>query len=201
MRESQYMTRIVALSLLTFSLLAGPLTDKERETAVKQISESAAALRASIKGVSDAQWSFKPGPESWSIGECVEHLVAADELMFTFASQTLIAMPTPTGVEQRTDEQILKIGADRSQKTKTGPQLEPKNKFATRAAALEAFDKGRAKIAEYLRTSKDDLRAHGMKTPGGYTDCYQTILSIAAHGRRHAAQIDEVKASAGYPKQ
>ena len=28
-----------------------------------------------LKGLSDAQWAFKPAPEQWSIAEIVEHVI------------------------------------------------------------------------------------------------------------------------------
>jgi hypothetical protein len=52
---------------------------------------------------------------------------------------------------------------------------------------------------EYVKSTQDDLRAHGFQGPTGYVDGYQFLLSVAAHCERHAAQIAEVKASAGYP--
>jgi hypothetical protein len=36
--------------------------------------------------------------------------------------------------------------------------------------------------------------------PFGVADTYQALLLIPAHTERHLAQINEVKASAGFPK-
>jgi hypothetical protein len=77
--------------------------------------------------------------------------------------------------------------------------LEPKGRYATKAEVIEAFQQGRAKIVGFVKSTQEDLRAHGLQSPAGYVDGYQFLLSAAAHGERHAAQISEVKASAGYP--
>jgi hypothetical protein len=52
-----------------------------------------------------------------------------------------------------------------------------------------------AKVVEYVKTLQDDLRAHGIQSPNGYVDGYQFLLSLSAHGERHAQQIAEVKAA------
>jgi hypothetical protein len=51
-----------------------------------------------------------------------------------------------------------------------------------------------------VKSTQDDLRAHGFQSPGGYRDGYQMLLTLAGHAERHSQQIAEVKADPKYPK-
>jgi hypothetical protein len=95
---------------------------------------------------------------------------------------------------------VLDAALDRTKKVKTAELLEPKGRYASKATVLEAFQKGRAQIVEYVRTTKDDLRAHGLESANGYTDAFQFLLSMSAHAVRHSQQIAEVKRDARYPR-
>jgi hypothetical protein len=193
-------TRLFTLLVLALPLLAAPLSTEERRTLLTQLEKSSAVVLEALNGVSETQWNFKPAPERWSIAECAEHIVTADQAMFTFGSQQLLKMNPPAGAVKRDDDAILKTTTDRSTKVKTAEFLEPKGKYADKTAVIDAFQKGRARIAEYVKSTQDDLRAHGFQGPTGYVDAYQFLLTLSAHGERHAQQIAEVKADPGYPK-
>jgi hypothetical protein len=53
------------------------LTEDERQVA--QIKEQAAAL---VRGLSDAQYNWRPGPGRWSMAQCLGHIVAGVEVYF-----------------------------------------------------------------------------------------------------------------------
>jgi len=191
---------LVSLILGALPLAAGTLTAEERSLLLTQLDKSSRTVLASLEGVTEAQWKFKPAPDRWSIAECAEHIATADQAMFGFATQQLLKMQPPPDAVKRRDEAVLATTTDRSVKVKTAEFMEPKNRYADKAAAIDAFQKSRAKIAEYVKTTQDDLRAHGFQGPLGYVDGYQFLLTLSAHGERHALQIAEVKADPGYPK-
>ena len=74
---------------------------------------------------------------------------------------------------------------------------EPKGQVGTAADGLAKFGKLRAAMLEYARTTRDDLRTHTVQK--SKTDLYQWLLMISTHSQRHLLQIQEIKASAGYP--
>ena len=75
----------------------------------------------------------------------------------------------------------------------------PKGSFASKAALIEAFKAARAKTIA-IAAGTSDLRAFAnADLPLGETDGYQGLLFQSAHTERHTKQIDEVKATAGYP--
>jgi hypothetical protein len=190
----------VAVCLAAVPLYAGTLTPKERDAAIEYLQKSSNGVRQAVEKMTDAQWKFKPAPDRWSAAECVEHVVASDQMLFLFATEKLMAMPPSESPERRTDEAVIAASASRDRKVKTMEFLEPKSRFSSRKEALDALAQTRERIANYIRTTNADLRAHGIKSYGAYSDAYQFLLTISAHAERHTAQIEEVKASPGFPK-
>lgn len=58
---------------------------------------------------------------------------------------------------------------------------------------------GRDKTVAYVKDTADDLYGHAGPPVFKVLDGYQWILLLSGHAARHTAQIDEVKAVAGYP--
>lgn len=190
---------VLLCALCALPLAAGPLTEQERTLLLTQLDKSAKTFRASLDAISEAQWNFKPAPDRWSIAECAEHVVTADDMSFGFATGQLLKMPPPDAPQNVSDEKVLSGAADRTTRVKTAPFLE-KGKYANKAAVIAAFNQSVDKIAAYVKTTQDDLRGHGFQSPGGYRDAYQMLLTLAGHAERHAQQIAEVKSDPKYPK-
>src|ERR1041385_2004379 len=86
------MKRIALCLLAAGTLLAadgGKLSDPERAYLVEQLEQSKKNLLASLNGLSPAQWRFKPAPNVWSVAECAEHLVLAEDFIFNNSQQLL----------------------------------------------------------------------------------------------------------------
>lgn len=52
------------------------------EDLISRTEEARKKLRDNLSGLSPAQLNWKPDPESWSIGQCLDHLVVSDCLYF-----------------------------------------------------------------------------------------------------------------------
>ena len=98
---------------------------------------------------------------------------------------------------QDPDENFLWYGIDRTNRNKTASAREPKGQLTDAADGLAKFNKLRARMLEYARTTQDDLRTHSVQK--SKTDLYQWLLMISTHSQRHLLQIQEIKASSGYP--
>jgi hypothetical protein len=75
---------ILALCLVTLVapvLQAQSLTKEEREKAIKYLEKTRAGVLEATKGLSEAQWNFKPGPDRWSVAEVTEHIAAAEDFL------------------------------------------------------------------------------------------------------------------------
>jgi DinB family protein len=185
-----------------------PLTTAEREKAVAHLERTRKLFLASVEGLTGPQVAFKTSPQRWSILECAEHLALAEDFLFAHTVSRVMAIPPtperPVLAEpdlRARDELVLARVADRSLRAEAPEPLKPLQRFPTLQAAVEHFNRARTQTADYARTTQDDMRSH--ITPGPpeqQMDAYEFLLMMAAHTERHTKQIQEVKASAGYPK-
>ncbi len=175
--------------------------EKDRAAAVKYLEDTRQAFLKSIGSVSEAQWTFKASPETWSIAEVAEHIGLSEGVILgLITTQVLQAPPLKPG-EGITDEKLIAGVTDRSQKAQAPEMLKPVNKWATKEALITDFHTARDKSVEWVKTTTEELRAHAAPHPAfGPLDLHQWVLLLAGHSARHTAQIEEVKNAAGYPK-
>ena len=180
----------------------GGMSEAERTYLVSELKSSEVALLASINGLTPAQWTFKPSPDAWSIQECAEHLILAEDLIFGEAQKALRtpAVTRLSGATTEGDRQIVAQLEDRSKKAKAPKVIQPAGRFPTPESAAAEFQLRRGKSIAYVETTHDPLRVHvGDGPTGAPADVYQFLLEMAAHSARHTEQIREVKTAAGYP--
>ncbi|MFZ3263254.1 MAG: DinB family protein [Terriglobales bacterium] len=198
------------LIALTFSVAqtattaSTTITSEERAAALKSLQATHDAFLASIAGLSEKQWKFKPAPDRWSVAEVSEHITVAESSLLGLVRQKFMAgpaMPEKRAAVKVTDEQILKMIPDRSHKVQAPEFLKPTGRWANREEVTKAFEEARTATMDYVRTTHDDLRDHfGPHPVLGPLDAYQWILLISAHSERHTKQIEEVKADPNFPK-
>jgi uncharacterized damage-inducible protein DinB len=199
---------VTVLCLATLSAFAQnapqTLTSHERAEALKQFETTRDNFLKSITGLSQKQWTFKPGPDRWSVAEVAEHIAVSESALFSLVQKQV--MTSPAAPEKREqvkgkDEMILQRVPDRSHKAQAPEFLRPTGRWATETDLVKAFEDSRAANIEYIRTTNDDLRDHFFDHPVfGTLDGYQWLLLISAHSARHTAQIEEVKADPNFPK-
>ena len=180
------------------------LTPEERELALKSFQTTRDNFLKSIARLSQAQWTFKPAPDRWSVAEVAEHITVSESGLFGLVQKQIMSSPaTPDKRDQvkGKDEIVLERVPDRSHKAQAPEFLRPTGRWATEADLTKAFEDSRAATMEYIRTTNDDLRDHFFDHPIlGTLDGYQWLLLISAHSARHTAQIEEVKADPNFPK-
>jgi hypothetical protein len=193
----------LALAAFLLSAVAGAasLTEAEKKEGLAHLDRTSAALIAATKGLSPAQWKFKPGPDRWSIAEVLEHIVITEEFLLENTAQKV--MQAPAGQADRdyksTDKLVLSAIADRTQKAQAPEPTRPTGRWSPREA-LDQFLKIRQRTMEFLN-STSGLRDHVVDSPLGQPlDAYQWLLYISAHSERHTKQILEVKADPNFPK-
>jgi hypothetical protein len=197
----------LAIALMLAADGTQTLTQEERDHAVAELEGSRRAFLDATKGLSTAQWSFKPAPERWSVAECSEHIALAEGFIFGLVSERI--MKAPANPEKRDaakgkDDLIVKMLQDRSHKATAPEPIDPvKHGVMTLEESVKLFQDSRAHTIEYIKTTQEDLRDHLFDHPVpaiGTLDGYQWILLISGHTRRHTAQILEVKADPNFPK-
>ena len=200
------------LSVLAISVLSvapamaadgGTLNDAERAFLIEQMEMSKKAFLASIAGISEAQWTFKPAPNVWSVQECAEHIVLSETFLADTAQNILKspAVARPEKSNPEVDRQLAIGVQDRSHKATAPAPIDPAGRASTLTpdGAKKAFTAKRNENEEYVKTTSDDLRTHVAPGPLGPMDAYQFLVLMATHTARHTEQIKEVQANANYP--
>jgi uncharacterized damage-inducible protein DinB len=181
----------------------GAMTAAERAYLLDQLEATRKTVLATLQNVSPAQWAFKPAPAVWSVQECAEHIVLAEDFLLS-TTQNILKTPTVArlaSANAEADKQFFAFIQDRSKKATAPEAIRPDGqKFATPADAIKEFTARRAKTVAYVKDTNDELRLHVMPGPIGNMDAYQFLLLLASHSARHSAQIREVQANPGYPK-
>jgi len=176
------------------------VTDSERGFVLKNLEEGRDAFLRSIAGLSEAQLRFKPQPDRWSIGDCIEHVATAEEAMYAGATR---GAPNPNGVslDPEKDARLVAAVVSRSRKVPAPGPMRPTKRFASVEEARGHFLNIRARAIDFARECSEDLRRLFAVHPFlGEIDCHRYLLVLAAHPIRHAAQIEEIKSDPAFPK-
>lgn len=195
---------VVAL-LLFFEAAAASvqeLTQAEKGRALKYLESTKQNVLQATKGLSEAQWTFKPMPDRWSVAQVMEHIVASEDFIReNLLKEKVMAAPAsePGRDVKQIDEAVMAKIPDRTQKAQAPAPLLPRNRFGSPDGSVKHFVESRAMTEQYLRTT-NGLRGHVMDGPVGKMDGYEFVLFIAAHCERHTEQINEVKADPNFPK-
>jgi hypothetical protein len=199
--------RHLTVASIAFALLfaasakAQDVTPADKERALKYLETTKKNIEDATKGLSEAQWNFKPAPDRWSVAECMEHIAATeDRLQGMIVAQVMKAPAAPDRDVVKIDAMVISMIPDRSHKAQAPEELKPTNRFGGADASLKRFEESRAKTEDMLK-STPDLRGHAVDSPIGVKlDAYEWILFITAHSERHTKQIQEVKADPNFPK-
>ena len=192
---------VIAIAAAQAPPATGP-SAADRAAAVKHMEQSRDAFVKAIDGLNDAQWTYKAGPDRWSIAEVAEHIAISESTILQLITEKVVkGTPATTAKAPLADDKVVAMIEDRTQKAQAPEMLRPTSRWATRQALTKDFLAARQKTIDYVKTTTDDLRGHIAPHPAlKELDGHQWLLLLSAHSARHTAQIEEVKTAAGYPR-
>jgi ribosomal protein S18 acetylase RimI-like enzyme len=163
-----------------------------RQNLLRQLEIGKVELLAAVEGVTEEEAARAPGAGKWSVLECVEHVATAEDYLF---SQIEAAQPASGEVFNRDREaRILVRGLDRSTKVTSPKEGLPAGRYASLAHAVGHFVESRARTIRFVESCEHDLRAQLTTHPIiGRANCYEMLLMMVLHPRRHAKQIAEIR--------
>lgn len=200
-------TGIYLLTLLFITGLAGTISDNtinktQRKHALELMKDTYKEAIKTTSDLSENQINYNPDADNWSIKDCMLQIAAGEKLLWIIFEE---AMKAPANPEKRieikfTDEQVVKMVEDRTQKAQIPEHIQPKNAgYNSLEDALIDFKANRNEHIKYMKHTTEDLRNHVVQFPFGWIDCYQLYLFIAGHSNRHTQQMNEVKGQSGFP--
>jgi uncharacterized damage-inducible protein DinB len=176
------------------------MTKAERAEIIELLNKSEKEFLQAVEGLSERQWSFKPGPDRWSVAECAEHIVLAEALLFETATKSLTAADDKWEETLRKTDVLRRALPNRSTKVDAPAAIKPRQAM-TRQQLLARFKEQRARTLAYVQETEAPLKAHTAANPFfGPLNAHQWLLYIPLHHLRHNLQIAEVKSSSSYPQ-
>ena len=164
------------LAVLVCPILpAQSLSADDLKKALQYLDKSRAGVLAATKGLSAAQWNFKPATNKWSVAEVAEHIAAAEDFLRDMVADKVMKSPARTeAVDVKAiDEFVMQAVPDRSHKVQAPEPLQPSNRFGSPKESLKHFKTSRAETVKFLKTTAD-LRGHAMDAPlGKKLDAYE----------------------------
>ena len=203
MRTKSMAGVLIALLLTSGAAAASAqeVTQTEKDRALQYLETTKKNVLEATKGLSEAQWNFKPAPDRWSVAQVMEHIAAAEDFIRDLVKEKVMMAPAGEAGRdvKKTDEGVLMMVPDRTTKAQAPEPLVPTNRFGSPDASIKHFVESRATTVNFLKTTTG-LRDHVADSPLGKLDGYEFVLLIAAHSERHTKQINEVKADPNFPK-
>jgi len=179
------------------------VSEEERAQLLEWLDESHRRFARAISSVSDAQWTWKPEPREWSVGETAEHVVLAEALLFSFVRKAIAGAPNPGWEEQtRGKTELLVRLLPSGEGNAVAPDPIVPRAGLTHAQVTERFEQQRKDIAQFARETEIALKAHTITHPFpifGTLNAYQWLIYVPLHTLHHGKQIANVKAATGYP--
>ena len=182
--------------------LSQTMTAHERAHVVQLLRDSEMEYLSCIEDLSEAQWSWKPASDRWSVGETAEHIVLAETMLLAVVQRAIERSADPDWATKTAgkNELLEREMPDRGQKATAPERVRPQG--LSKEEVIRRFKEVRANTLKFARETQVPLKQHTGEHPFPIfktLNAYQWLLYIPLHNRRHHQQIAEVKATPGYP--
>jgi DinB family protein len=175
---------------------------------VSRLEEITADVKESFGDLSSEQLNWKPAPESWSVGQCLEHLIMSNEGFFPELDKIVAGSRRNTlwqswsplsGIAGAFLVSSLKKD---NQKVKTIEKMTPASDIG--AYIVDRFAVHQAELIGKLRLTADtDWHLTVLTSPFVQIMTYRMdkgLEAVIEHEKRHIRQAKRVKEMDGFPK-
>ncbi len=181
----------------------------EATTTLRSLWDDNAAARTAlcdaVRGLSDAQLSFRPAPGRWSVGEILDHLCLAERAMTRSISRLL---QQAAGLGQIGDPEAMeapsgRIDVDRYNQPASAPESVLPSPDRPLERLLAGLGESRERLLEVTKRVED--RVVGRVTLPhfqlGELNFYQWVAIHGMHDMKHLAQVRRIKADPAFPRE
>jgi len=152
--------------------------NREKTEIVARLDSGVAALQSAVNACSAGLTSIRPAPDRWSVLDCLEHLVLAEEyLCRQLAAGTAV---TPFKNAER-EARIVTVGADRRRRIPAPDVSHPTGRWPSIAEAMNALLVARARTLAFVEGFDGDLRGWQVTHPiAGLVNGYEMLRVLSA---------------------
>ncbi len=161
---------------------------------VEILENSRQEFNAAAGGVAEAHAKAHTEEGRWSVLDCVEHVTVVEE-RFLSRLQESSKLDSPHIDRQKEAELLVRV-ASRADKAQAPEYAQPAGRFNSLAQALEQFNAALSKTVQFAQSRASELYTLSAEHRRfGVLNGTEWMMLIAAHARRHADQIREVRAA------
>jgi uncharacterized damage-inducible protein DinB len=177
------------------------MEENERQLVLDQLKASQARLLALVDGMTAEQWTFRPAEGRWSAAECLEHVIRVEKRLLGVIEKKINEEIPVQGRTRVDDALVARAIPDRTVRREAPEPVRPTGQWPDANDLLAEFRKTRQRTTKFAAATQGHLRSYFIPHMAlGELDCYQWLLVLSLHGFRHAQQMEEIKASAGFPR-
>lgn len=183
--------------------------DDDIQKFIEDLHQISAEAKSVFGNLSDEQINWKPNAESWSIGQCFEHLVVTNKMEFRAIEKAVRGEHTQTVWEKMPilptifGKFLLKmVNPESTRKFKAPKNFRPSQSEVS-SKILEEYFEISEKAVGFMKASKNLDTAKMIITspiPRITYSLFVAYKTIALHDRRHFNQSKRVLQTQGFPK-
>ncbi|MGH9841290.1 MAG: DinB family protein [Blastocatellia bacterium] len=159
---------------------------------------------AAVSNLSSAQLNFRPAQDRWTIAENAEHVSIVND-GFLRITHKLLKQAEAAGKSSKTELDLGHTTLDKNgnqhpakfpapDRVKPPGEAKVDDSLAKMRETLDGF----AAIKEWIEAT--DLTEEKFPHPAiGEINAYQWMILLGEHNDRHRLQVEQIKASTGYP--
>jgi hypothetical protein len=168
------------------------MAPQERSEIVNNLERSREEFLSAVGGLTDEQAKMKPGPERWSVLECVEHVAFVEERFLGWLDQA--ERLEARRMDREKELRLMAMIPDRSVRTKAPEAVVPTGQYKTLGDAIARFEAMRARSIRFAERPGDLYCLASVHPRWGKVNGVELLIIIAGHSRRHGEQIREIRA-------
>jgi hypothetical protein len=189
------------------------MTSNQGEHLSGLVSAANAINEETLAGFGDLtapQLNWKPGPDQWSVAQCFDHLLTANEAFFPIFEKVLSGEKKTTFWESLPwlpavwGKMLIKAVAPESKRKLKAPKIFHPSSSRVDGAIIRRFIDQQNQVIMYMRATEDlDLEKIIISSPVtnlitySLMDAYRIIVN---HEQRHLLQAMRVSEMDGFPK-
>jgi hypothetical protein len=177
---------------------------------ISELEKIAIEARKTFGDLSAEQLNWKSSPESWSVGQCFEHLIMTNNEMLAVVEKHVDGTHKKTLFERMPflpkffGGFILKSANPENSAKRKNPAVFSPSKSDVSANVIEKFAENQQKVISIMRSSeKLDASKTIITSPVAkfitysLADAYEIVVE---HEKRHFRQAERVMQAEGFPK-
>lgn len=177
---------------------------------IKRIRQTTEDATQSFCALSDMQLNWKPNPNQWSIGQCLDHLMVSNQTYFPIFDTVIAGTKTPKLLEKIPllpewwGKTLIKaLEPSNTKKSKTFPVFEPRQSEVP-PTIIKDFIAHQEQLLQYFqRLDAVDLNQIIITSPAASFVTYSlrdAVYILTNHEERHLLQAKNVLASPEFPQ-